>query len=71
MKRFWEKLYSLRKRDKLSQRQLGEMLNVSGSHIGAIERGDKTPNAEMILKIANIFGVTPNQLMLDDDEVVD
>ncbi len=69
MKRFGEKLYTLRKRNKLSQRQLGEMLNVSGSHIGAIERGDKTPNAAMILEIADIFGVTPNQLMLDDDEV--
>lgn len=69
MKRFGEKLYTLRKRNKLSQRQLGDMLGVSGSYVGAIERNEKMPNAPMILKIANIFGITADQLMRDELEL--
>ncbi len=69
MERFGEKLHVLRKRDGLSQKQLGDMLGIHRSHIGKIEQSQKTPNAAMILKIADIFGVTPNQLMLDDQEV--
>jgi len=69
MKRFGEKLYTLRKRDGLSQQQLGKVLGVSGSHVGALERGEKMPNAPMIIKIADIFGVTADQLMRDDLEL--
>ncbi len=69
MKRFGEKLHILRKQQGLSQRQLGEMLGISGSHVGAIERGEKTPNATMILKIADTFGVTTDQLMRDELEL--
>ncbi len=45
------------------------MLGISGSHVGAIERGQKIPNATMILKIADIFGVTTDQLMRDELEL--
>ncbi|MBV7336442.1 helix-turn-helix domain-containing protein [Chloroflexi bacterium TSY] len=69
MKRFGEKLYTPRRSNKLSQRQLGDMLGISGSHIGSIERGEKLPNALMILKIADIFKVTIDQLMRDELEV--
>ncbi len=69
MERFEEKLRTLRNRDRLSQKQLGDMLGIHRSHIGKIEQSQKTPNAAMILKIADIFEVTPNQLMLDDQEV--
>lgn len=69
IKSFGEKLFALRKRDNLSQRQLGEILGVSGSHIGALERGEKMPNAPLILKIADIFGVTTDQLMRDEMEL--
>ena len=66
MEKFGIKLYYLRKQKKLSQQKLGEMLDVSGSHIGAMERNEKMPNAPMILKIAAIFDVTTDELMKDD-----
>lgn len=69
MKRFGEKLRTLRERRKLSLRQLGDMLGVSKNYVWNMEKGKKTPNAAMILKIADVFGVTPNQLMLDDQEL--
>lgn len=69
MKRFGEKLRTLRQRQGLTQKQLGDMLGVHQTHVWRLEQGKKTPNAAMILKIADIFGVTPNQLMLDDQEL--
>lgn len=69
MKRFGEKLYTLRKRRGLSQTQLGDMLGVDYSYVGKMERGARQPNVTMVLEIAEIFGVTPNHLMLDELDV--
>lgn len=69
MKRFGEKLRALRQRNGLTLRQLGEMLEVSNTFVLSIEQGRKTPNAAMILKIADIFGVTADQLMRDEVEL--
>ena len=69
MNRFGEKLQTLRKRRGLTLRQLGEMLEVHNTYISQIENGRKTPNAAMILKIAQFFEVTADQLMRDDLEL--
>jgi len=69
MKRFGEKLQVLRQRGNLSQRHLSQMLEVHHSYIGQLEHGQKTPNAGMIIKIANIFNVTTDVLMRDELEI--
>jgi transcriptional regulator with XRE-family HTH domain len=69
MKRFGEKLRILRRRDELSQRELSRMLDVHHSYIGQLELGQKIPNAMMILKIADIFSITADQLMRDELEL--
>lgn len=69
MDRFGEKLSVLRKRCRLTLRQLGEMLEVHHTYVSQIEKGKTTPNARMIIKIANIFGVTADQLMRDELEL--
>jgi transcriptional regulator with XRE-family HTH domain len=69
MDRFGEKLSILRKRRKLTLRQLGEILEVHHTFISQIEKGKITPNARMIIKIADIFGVTADQLMRDEIEL--
>ncbi len=69
MKRFGEKLQTLRTQRKLSQRQLGHLLGVSGTHIGKLERSEKTPNVALLLKIADLFGVSLDQLARDDLEL--
>ncbi len=69
MKKFGEKLRALRKRDGLSLRQLGDMLGIHHSHIGKIELNQKTPNAAMITKIAQLFNVSFDQLMNDELEL--
>ncbi len=69
MKRFGEKLRTLRERRGLSQRQLGDMLGVTRTHVSRMERGEKTPNVAMVLKVADIFGVTTDQLIRDEIEL--
>ncbi len=66
MKRFGEKLRTLRQRQGLSLRQLGDSLDVDHAFIARMEQGRKTPNAAMILKIARFFQVSIDQLMMDE-----
>ncbi len=69
MQRFGEKLRTLRKRRGLSYRQLASRLEVSHGHIVGIEANRHKPSADLILKIADIFGVTADQLMRDELEL--
>jgi transcriptional regulator with XRE-family HTH domain len=71
MQKFGEKLRALRQNEKLTVRQLGDMLDVSGPYIVQMEHGQKMPNAPMIIKIARLFNVSTDQLMLDELELND
>jgi len=69
MKRFGEKLQSLRKQHGYSQRKLAQLLEVDQRHVSRMERSEKIPNAAMILKIANLFEVLIDKLMRDELEL--
>ena len=69
MKRFGEKLRTLRKRQGLSLRELAPMLGVQYGYVGKMERGERHPNTTMVLKVADIFGVSTDQLMRDEVEL--
>jgi transcriptional regulator with XRE-family HTH domain len=69
MNKFGEKLQRLRQRQGLSQRQLAEMLSISRTHVSKMERSEKIPNIAMLLKVANIFGVTTDLLIRDELEL--
>jgi transcriptional regulator with XRE-family HTH domain len=67
MQRFGDKLRTLRHRHSVSLRELATTLGLqSHAHLARIESGEKTPSAELILKIAEIFQVSLDQLMRDD-----
>lgn len=66
--RFGEKLRVLRKRRQMTLTQLAEALGYtahSNSYLSLIEQGKKKPTAELIFKVARIFGVTTDLLMDD------
>jgi transcriptional regulator with XRE-family HTH domain len=69
MKRFGEKLRALRQHRGLTLREVGSMLGVYHNHISQLEFGKRTPNAAMILKIADLFGVSTDVLMRDELEL--
>jgi len=66
MNKFGEKLRTLRKRRGFTSGELGKMLDVHQTHVSQLETGRKIPNAAMILKIADLFGVSTDLLMRDE-----
>lgn len=61
-----EKLRALRQRDGFTVRQLGERLGVDHSHITKIERSENIPSLPLALKMADLFGVSLDQLARDE-----
>jgi len=67
MNRFGQKLRALREYYELSYRRLGAELEIDHTHLAKIEAGRALPSFELIVKIANYFEVTFDELM--DDEI--
>ena len=63
-----EKLYSLRRKQGLSQEALAEKLDCSRQVISKWENGTTTPDAEMLQKYSEIFGVSIDYLVKEDIE---
>ena len=51
-----------RKRKKITQEQLANLVGVSRQSINAIERGKYTPSTALALKISEIFNTNVNSL---------
>lgn len=51
-----------------TQKQLGEMLEISDVMVGQYERGTRTPKTPMLQKMAKIFGVSVEDFLLDGDK---
>ncbi|MCK1167801.1 helix-turn-helix domain-containing protein [Streptococcus uberis] len=68
---FVERLKSLRKQAQLTQAQVAEKLNISQQGYGDWERGVKKPTQDNLIKIANLFNVSLDDLLgnVKEDEV--
>lgn len=53
----------LRKQNHLKQKELAKELNVSQQVISNIERGQSTPDIELLKKMADIYGISLDQLV--------
>jgi len=62
-----EKILKLRKSKGMSQDELGEKLNVSRQSVSKWESGQVTPELDKIIKIANIFDVTTDYLLMPSE----
>ena len=63
-----EKLYNLRRKQGLSQELLAEKLDCSRQVISKWENGTTTPDAEMLVKYSELFGVSIDYLVKEDIE---
>jgi len=70
MKNFGQKLHYLRNQRDFTLRQLAEMLDVHYTHLNKIEHGVKRPSTDLVLRVAEVFGVSTDQLMKDDVELI-
>lgn len=67
MPTFGEKLRTLRKRAKLTQRELADQLGeMNQSFIALLEHDKRNPTVEIVLKVSNLFHVTADQLIRDE-----
>ncbi len=64
-KKFAEKLILYRKSAGMTQLELAEKLNYSDKSVSKWERGDGIPDLYVMLQIAELFGVTVNELISD------
>ena len=65
--KFEEKLISLRKKTGLSQEELAERIDVSRQAISRWELGSTLPDAPNLLKLSDLFGVSIDYLLRDDE----
>lgn len=67
MQRLGEKVRALRKQRGMTLKELALTLGFpSHSYLSEIEPGKKKPNTEMIIKIADTFGVSVDRLVRDE-----
>ena len=60
---FNDRLKELRNKAGLKQSELGEKVGVSASTIGMYEQGRRSPDREMLIKLSNVFNVTLDYLV--------
>ncbi len=62
-----EKIYKLRTEKNLSQGDLSEMLEVSRQSVSKWENGAATPDLDKVIKLAEIFGITIDELVKNEE----
>ena len=65
--KFNEKLIELRKKEALSQEELGYKLNVTRQTVSKWELGQTTPEMSKLTQIANLFKVSVDELVNEED----
>ena len=63
-----QNIYYLRTQNQLTQYELGQKLNYSDKAISKWERGDGMPDAYVLTKIAELFGVTVDYILTEHKE---
>jgi transcriptional regulator with XRE-family HTH domain len=63
---FGEKIRELRQHQRYSQREVAARIGITAVHLGRIESGRFFPSVEVVKRLAEIYGVTPNYLVNDE-----
>lgn len=53
----------LRKKNRITQRNLADALHISQTSVSKYERGESEPDLEMVIKMADFFGVTIDEFV--------
>ena len=63
-----DKILQLRKKNGLSQEQLGEKVDVTRQTISNCELGETTPNPEQLKKMSKAFNVSVDEILDNDSK---
>ena len=69
--KFGDKLSQLRRKNGLSQEELGEKLNVTRQTISKWELGQSKPDTDKLMEISKLLNVDFNQLIDDESTIED
>lgn len=64
---FVERLIELRKEGNISQRDLAKAIGTTQAAVSLWERGERTPDIDTLLKLANVFDVSTDYLLGRED----
>ena len=64
------RIKQLRLQKKLTQQQVADFCGLTQGAIGGYERGRCTPNPETLLKMAQCFGCTVDEILAEPEEVI-
>ena len=56
-------LKTLRKKNRITQKELAEALHISQTSVSKYERGESEPDLEMIIKMSDFFGVSIDEFV--------
>ena len=62
------RIYDMRKKNGLSQEALAEKLNVTRQTISKWELGESTPDLEKLIAIHDLFGISMDELILNETQ---
>ena len=65
-----EKIKALRKERNITQEKLAEYLNISCQAVSKWENGTAAPDLQLIIPLANFFGVSTDELLGKKDEIM-
>jgi|AGTN01.3.fsa_nt_gi Predicted transcriptional regulators len=60
---FKDRLKAIREQNKLTQRKMANLLNMTVTGYAGWEQGKAQPNIEIILKLCEILNTNPNELL--------
>lgn len=63
-----EKIKLLRQKQGWSQAELGKHLGIHGGHISRLENGKFQPSLDLLRKLSEVFKVSADYLLSEDDE---
>lgn len=64
-KKLGERIKILRKERGLTQEDLADLLDVDRSYMGFVERGERNPTLDKIIKISEAFKISLSELFKD------
>lgn len=62
VRRFGKRLREVRTAQGLSQMELAELLSVTATYIGRLERGERSPSLSTIARLAKALGVSVSEM---------
>lgn len=69
---FGQKLHYLREQRNMTQEDLARQLGLKRQgHISNLEMGRRTPSVELVVQIADLFGVSTDYLLRDAIDITD